>query len=388
MGLEEEIKNLISLKQEGAYWDFKREWYSDKQKTDLLHDIICFANNLVNRDCYIIIGVDEEKEFSINDVTTDSNRKNTQKLVDFLKNKKFAGNIRPIVMVREILIYNKNIDIIIIKNSHHTPYYLTEKYQGVHPNNIYTRIFDTNTALDMSADVNHIEYLWKKHLGLIETPLQRLKLYLQSPNDWLTSPLETADEKFYQYAPEFRLVTEQDEHRNGYEYYLFSQTNPRPHWGLLFMHYHQTVLETFQIMAMDGGRWIATPPERASICPPKVYDYNSKIHYGYYILGSMRYILLDFLGGADKAPNDYMDYINLLLIFHSKEEKLNFEQYVLDNLDEFNELMSIQKIYMNYSSECDSKPYEKDYKTGLVLNKMLTAFKNIIIKICSYQINK
>ena len=50
------IKELISLKQEGEYWDFKREWH--KKNSDLLHDIICFANNLVNRDCFIIIGVD------------------------------------------------------------------------------------------------------------------------------------------------------------------------------------------------------------------------------------------------------------------------------------------------------------------------------------------
>ncbi len=40
------IEKLISLKQEGSYWDFKREWYSQDKKADLLHDIICMANNL------------------------------------------------------------------------------------------------------------------------------------------------------------------------------------------------------------------------------------------------------------------------------------------------------------------------------------------------------
>lgn len=54
--LHHQILRLISLKQEGEYWDFKKEWYS--KKSDLLHDIMCFANNLVNSDCYIIIGVD------------------------------------------------------------------------------------------------------------------------------------------------------------------------------------------------------------------------------------------------------------------------------------------------------------------------------------------
>jgi len=56
--LAEEIKDLIALEQEGGYWDFKREWYT--RKSNMLHDIICMANNLENRDAYIIIGVDQE----------------------------------------------------------------------------------------------------------------------------------------------------------------------------------------------------------------------------------------------------------------------------------------------------------------------------------------
>lgn len=75
--LKNEIKQLISLKQEGEYWDFKKEWYSNKQ--DLLHDIICMSNNLANRDAYIIIGIDEENNYTINDVRNDKNRKTHRK---------------------------------------------------------------------------------------------------------------------------------------------------------------------------------------------------------------------------------------------------------------------------------------------------------------------
>ena len=59
--LRYEIDELISLGQEGGYWDFKKQWYENK--TALLHDIICMANNLENRDAYIIIGVDEENDY-------------------------------------------------------------------------------------------------------------------------------------------------------------------------------------------------------------------------------------------------------------------------------------------------------------------------------------
>lgn len=108
----EEILRLINLHHEGSYWDFKKQWYSDK--CDLLHDIICMANNLENRDAYIIVGIDEENNFRFIDVSKDSNRKNTQMLVDFLKDKKFVGGTRPSVHV-EILDYGvATIDVIVI----------------------------------------------------------------------------------------------------------------------------------------------------------------------------------------------------------------------------------------------------------------------------------
>ena len=42
-----EIRRLIELRQEGEYWDFKKEWYQNK--SDLLHDIICMATVLFAR---------------------------------------------------------------------------------------------------------------------------------------------------------------------------------------------------------------------------------------------------------------------------------------------------------------------------------------------------
>ena len=155
------IRELISLKQEGPYWDFKREWYSQDKKADLLHDIICMANNLENRDAYIIIGVDEERDYSLMNVKLDVNRKNTQKIVDFLRDKKFAGGVRPVVYVQEVELFGTGIDVIVIKNSYETPFYLIENFQGVMANNIYTRIMDSNTPKNKSADIFHIEYLWK-----------------------------------------------------------------------------------------------------------------------------------------------------------------------------------------------------------------------------------
>lgn len=64
---------------------FQKEWHQNK--ADLLHDIICMANNLSNQDGLIIIGVDEENDYSICDVINDPNRRKTQDIVSFCERK-------------------------------------------------------------------------------------------------------------------------------------------------------------------------------------------------------------------------------------------------------------------------------------------------------------
>lgn len=144
MELQKEIEYLVNLKQEGGYWDFKEEWYQNK--TDLLHDIICMANNLCNRDAYLIIGVSDNDK-NVTGINNDNNRKNTQNIVDFLKDKKFAGGIHPIVTIQTITIDQKQLDVIIIKNTNNTPYYLAQSFEGVFSNQIYTRVQDVNHFL-------------------------------------------------------------------------------------------------------------------------------------------------------------------------------------------------------------------------------------------------
>lgn len=80
----EEIKELILLKQEDSYWDFKREWYS-KDKKQIYFMILCVWQIIYLIEMLIfIIGVDEENDYSFSSVKTDLNRRNIQQLVDFI----------------------------------------------------------------------------------------------------------------------------------------------------------------------------------------------------------------------------------------------------------------------------------------------------------------
>lgn len=57
------------------------------------------------------------------------------------------------------MIESCELDVIIIKNSHDTPFYLTQRYKKVNPNHIYTRVMDTNTPPNNSTDIHFVEYL-------------------------------------------------------------------------------------------------------------------------------------------------------------------------------------------------------------------------------------
>lgn len=266
--------------------------------------------------------------------------------------------------------------MIIVKNSFDTPYYLTESYQDVYKSNIYTRVMDTNTPKPNSADINHIEYLWKKRFRLHETPLEKFHYFLRTPNDWADSPFEHTDTRFYRYAPEYRIVSTKDENRDGYEYYLFSQTDPRPHWYNMQLFYHQTIIDAFQEMGMDGGRWSAIAPERSAIYENGDHFSDCKSYYGYYIKDSLRYTLHTFLGGEHKEPYEYRKYMEVILLFSSIEEKNMFETYVIENMDEFDSLFSEQKApYMEPISNYVMSAFEKEYKAALALQKMLSKFR-------------
>ena len=42
------IYDIIASKREGDYWDFKQVYHSNK--ADLIHDILCMANNRSGKD--------------------------------------------------------------------------------------------------------------------------------------------------------------------------------------------------------------------------------------------------------------------------------------------------------------------------------------------------
>lgn len=378
MKLFEEISELIAMHQEGPYWDFKKEWYGKEKDEDQLIDIICMANNLVNRDAYIIIGINEEDDFSVCDIRQDTNRRNTQQLTDFLRSKKFAGDFRPVVTVEPLLYDGKTIDVIVVHNSLNTPFYLKERYKGIGQGNIYVRLQDSNTPRDKTADFHNVEYLWKKRFGMLLAPIERVKLYLQKPEDWENSPSQE-DKKYYKYAPEITIEHnfESEDGRNGYEYYLFAQTDSRPRWSDIKICYYQTVIADLGGVILDGGRYFTATPYTDGI--DLSGHLNWDISYKYMIKGEINYLIHEFYyeDDGDEAKHAHDLFEDCILIFNDEDEHSHFNDYVREHWPDKGKYDD--DIWIPYMEELpgyNMEAFKQQYKDVQILRRMLEAFRS------------
>ncbi len=270
--LAEIVGELIRTHREDDWWDFKECHHEDR--ATLLHDIICLANNRVNRDAYLIFGV-RDKTFETVGVENDLKRRNQQNITDFLSDKPFAGQTRPRVEVRTVVIDSHEVDVFIIKNSTDVPYYLIRDYTDkkytstppqrkrmVHAFHIYTHVMDSNTPIDKSADLRDVEYLWKKRFGLLQTPLEQIKVLLRKPDEWT----EENSRYYHKLFPQYTITIEYEEDEYGAskignrEFYHYLQYDTSTQYGTLKIFHYGTQLFSCQVTELDGRRMTAPCP--------------------------------------------------------------------------------------------------------------------------------
>lgn len=168
--LEDEVKELIEMKRADDYWCFRRKHYTNDAQ--LLHAILCMANNRVGRDAYIIFGVDE-KEYEIVGVEDDIEGRDYLHIRKVLEKADFSEKMIPRVDLKTLILKGHQVDILIVMNSFDTPYYLTKDFRHAEyqilAHHIYTRVAGQNTNMSESADRHLIELLWKKRIHYYES---------------------------------------------------------------------------------------------------------------------------------------------------------------------------------------------------------------------------
>lgn len=369
------IENALKSGKENDQFDFKQEWHKENER--LLHDILCFANTVHNRDCYIIFGVsDDKKLIGVNG----ENRKKQADLLDMLANVGFAGDYTPKVAVDTLRVGYKEIDVLTIFNSFDVPYYIKKKptnYNSIREGYIYMRIGDKNTPINQNAPMPDIEMLWKKRLGLTMPPLEQIKQRLANKLEWVSS-----EEGYYNtYKPDFQLLYQEDEEdeRLAGEFYVYSQTNSHFLYSSIKVMFNLTVLDRFQLISLDSGRYTTPVPTWSFL--GKDEHMNPLYIYKYYLKNSFAYQLQQFLFNEDNSEQVWAKhkYDEIILYFDNDTERILFEAYVLENPSLISEyLQEADKHYYTLDSgnQLVNAESRKRLSMGLALNEALSQFRD------------
>ena len=256
--MQDIIEALIASGREGEYWDFKKQPHTDKG--DLLHDIICLANSLSTNTKYLIIGVsDPAEDCRVVGLQKDTpDRKKSHHFNDFLRDKKFAGGYRPSVELNTLQTNAKEVDVLSIEDSPRKPYYLAEDFRGLRAYHIYTRVGDTNTPKNSSADIYHVERLWMQRFGIDRTPIERFGHLLDEVDQW---NVDVGNREYAHHArfPEFQIRFRKTS--EGWEPYSDYFPNPTSFFGTAELRYFSTVLKEIGYCGLDEFRVPIAVPE-------------------------------------------------------------------------------------------------------------------------------
>ena len=340
--LDEIVREFFYQETEGEYWDFKEKPYfyegqskeeKNKKKNDLLHDIICMANNLSNRDAYIIMGI-QDKPIKITGVKQFSNKWTQEKYQDFLQNLTWAGDMIPTVEFRTI--NDGDLDVLIIKKSNKIPFYITKKYSKVRENQIYVRKGSKNTAIDSQAEIGDIEKLFEFRFGLTPFPKERVINYITDHNHWseMKGNCETRSwyyEKFPEYTMELVDDPQNDELRAPV--YALIHPNVRTTWEILRIKYHQTILLEFSSHYIDEYRGLSVQPRYNFLkLFEGVNNINLKTNFYCYLADSVEINLMYLLEELHEQDGEALrQHLSLIPVFKNDDEREAIEKYVEEN---------------------------------------------------------
>lgn len=278
--LAQEILPLLSLKNEGEYWDFKLKHHENP--VDLVKDIICLANTVRhNGDRYLVFGVDPVT-YEVKGIENSEGRRTQADIIDVLRNANFASSCFPDLRMEEIDLVEDSsksiLDILVIKDRPDKPYFLSKEYSKrgttLNAGTIYARNQDTNTPINGVAPDADIEKMWRERFGLSLTAIERFKIYLNDFGNW-----KQEDETlYYEIMPEFTIKPDHQDYdldfnpewaRGEIGSHMDSGNNAY----YMVAYYHQTPLYRSIIINFDGGKKRMVAPDYSAYGSGRIYYY-------------------------------------------------------------------------------------------------------------------
>ncbi|MBM6898950.1 ATP-binding protein [Gemmiger formicilis] len=363
------IRFFLEQGKEGDCWDFKQEWHENI--ADLIKDIVCFANTVHDENCYLIFGVADNLDIT----GMQKPRRKQADIIDAISNLMFAGDVYPAVEVKTTVFDGTELDVLTIFNVKNTPIYLKKQYGQMRPGCIYTRIGDKNTPDNGNADMTDIEDLWRKRLGLTKPPLEYIYDRLRNKAEWTAS-----DNGYYNvYRPEYTIEICPNDDDLDAEFYAYAMPNENTSYDELNIKYQTTILDSYQIVVLDGGR-LQIPTPTWGFIGHYGYGLHHKYSYKYYICGSKRYKLLQFLYDPQNGDHRYafMHLQEVVVFYYSDEERLDFEAYIERHQNLLSSTIAeiSQFDYITTDTEQKTEIYKERLKVGKAINQILNEWRN------------
>lgn len=369
--IEQVVQHCLKQGKEGDYWDFKQEWHEKIE--DLLKDIICFANTVHDMKSYIIFGVSDDLEI----VGMTQPRRKQADIIDALSKLLFAGDISPKISVETVMVSGIILDVLIIDNVERTPVYLNRDYGNMKRGCIYARVQDRNTPNNGNAPMDVIESLWRKRLGLTKPSYEYIMDRLHNRAEW-----SEYDGDYYNiYKPEYRIHNykddEDDDQKPGF--YAYTQVNTTTYYSSLDIIANNTVLDTYQIVHLDGGRLHIPIPDRG--CINKNQWGTEFYSYRFYISDSPTFKLLRFMYSPENPEQKmaYDSFRQVVLCFDSVTEKSKFENYVSLHMNQLDNFIAADLNAYDLSglNGKEKSVTRERLKIGRALNNILLQWRNL-----------
>ena len=364
--LLEIISDLLLIGYEGGYWDYKSDYPATSE--DKLHDIICMANNLEDRDAYLIYGANDDG--TVCGIENSSKRCVTADFIKFLRDKNFAGGFIPQVEMHTLKIDGHEIDVLVILRGNHTPYYFQNDFgkdpqhsKRIRAGAIYTRTADMNTPRDRTASIEHTEYLWRKHFGYDLRPAQRFEFLLEDYVGWSETNWDNCRQSYHKDYPEYKIVVgESKDGRETLSYFYDDESMPQ---ATLSLEYFSTVLYETELWYMDLGRCIIPKPEWRFMIGKGLYYYFLKDSINGRILGL-------FTKGEYRCNNRCGIEMPIMIFEHERERK-GFEEWFLSVEGELKQSIRL-KIEEDAIMQHIAGKEERDGKPELGVKDVALAF--------------
>lgn len=332
MDIHELKKILDSDKHETDTYDFKERW--ENTNSELLKDILSFANTAHHNDCYLIYGINDNKEIVGID-NTDKHRKNQQRISDFLESLDFANVSFPEVNINTLKISGKEVDILTIKDSDRVPFYLRSDYtkQGssIRHGEILFRDKDSDFGKQKAPTYATVESLWRKHFHLDLTVKKRFWFILDEISNWTWHDGET--ERFvYDIDPSFCIeiknLKDPIEHTQ-FESFSVELPNPNISWYSVLLMYNKEVIENLNGIYLDDDRGFAIYPDSSNI---------NNTSYFYYFVNSLKEKIGKLINRQRKCATDQSticQYLSSVVLYENVNQKELVERQIENKQNDF-----------------------------------------------------